>query len=353
MSEDDQKNFSERLREQRRLLSVNLINLMRVGYASSGPLLLQIEDIRADIAYLKQTLRDWNVQVDDHPDDERSALPTAPMPGMPGNSADMQLLLAIEAQRQASGDGKLYGALSKLNYTLQRWRFKSTVNKQNVAAILIDGQDKYGQQWLLNLFLKEYESSINVTSIDLRRLGLGKSIADLCQEIGRKAEVAASTPEQLAPVLCRWWETQHTILIFHSVERAGEQYLRELLTNFWAPIAAHACAPGRHTGKHKLLLFLVDKKGVTSRWNLPSAQSPADAAALLRRLPPITRFSADDLNSWIGTSILELPDDFSDLADVSTILENTDDGVPESVLEEICALCDYSWNEGASRWLKH
>ncbi len=352
MSDDDKKDYLKQLWEHRRLLGANLRILLRVGYASSGHLLIQIEDTRAEIARIKQTLRDWNVPVDDHPDDDERSFPSAIMSGLDMNAADRQRLsTSIQVQRQAAGDGQLYEALSSLNYISQKLRFADLVNKQNVAAILIDGQDKYGQQWLLNLFLKQYESSINALSIDLRRFGRGTSIADLCREIGHKANVAVRTPEELAKILCGWWQTQHTILIFHSVERAGEQYIRELLTDFWAPIAAHACEPSRNNGNNKLLLFLVDKKGMTSSWNLPSAQNPTDDAALLRRLPPISRFSEDELNIWRGMWILKLPN-FA-LTDVPTILENTDDGVPESVLEEICALCDYHWNDGVGRWMKY
>jgi hypothetical protein len=356
-SQDEIETQLKLLRTHRRTLAYGLEQLARFGPSFVPPYVRSdIDDARAELVQIKQTLRAWGQLVDDEPNDDGRAGGAAGAQAFPAGGLSPELgqavLRALETQRQNSGDGKLYQALQGLNYSAQKSAFVLSVKARTVAAYLIDGQRNHGQRWLLNLLLKRYEHALQAISIDMRRLGRGKSIADLCQEIGRKAGVAASTPEQLAPVLCRWWETQHTFLIFHSVDLLGEAGLREILEHFWRPIVTHAGDPQHHNAVNKLLLFLVDNQGVAAKWNLPLAQNPANAGGP-ERLPTIARFSEDELDRWMMASLLDLPDDFSERTDVQTILANTDDGIPESVLEEICVICDYDWNEGASRWLKH
>ncbi|MFN8501208.1 hypothetical protein [Kouleothrix sp.] len=361
----------ELLRTNRRTLAYGLEQLGRFGPSYTPPnVRADIDDARAAIGRIKQTLRGWQVAVDDLPDDApaasaASAAPAVPdlaqqlaalgiAPGAGINPNDLQTLArALQAQSQASGDGNLYRALLNLDYRSQTGTFAQSVAPRSLAAYLIDGPRLFGQRWLLNRLLKRYERSIQPISIDLRRLGRGKSVADLCQEIGRKAGVAASTPEQIATVLCKWWETQHTILIFHSIDLVGEAALNAILSGFWAPIVAIARQSPCCAGSNKLLLFLVDNQGSSAGWNVPIAQGPADDPARPVRLPTIARFSSADLADWIEASLIDLPDDFSTRTDPETILAHSDDGIPESVLEEICVVCDYDWNEGASRWLKH
>lgn len=356
----------------RKKLAIFLLQLQNIGALKAEPsLFFNIDEARGEITRAKQTLRDWQIPVDNHPDDDaQPALPAAgavsaaalaqqlaALGGAPGagiNPNDMQTLVrALQEKGQSAGDSSLYRALLNLDYRSQTGSFAQSVAARSVAAYLIDGQRQHGQRWLLNRLLKRYERSIQPISIDLRRLGRGKSVADLCQEIARKAGVAAGTPEQIAGVLCKWWETQHTILIFHSVDLIGEAYLNEILTSFWAPIVASARTAPAFGGTYKLLLFLVDNQGLAGSWNVPFGQTPADDPARPVRLPTIARFSDADLSSWLEASLIDLPDEFTARTDAQMILANTDDGIPENVLEEICVLCDYDWNEGASRWLKH
>lgn len=356
----------------RKKLAIFLGQLQFIGtLKADASLFFNIEEARGEIKRAKQTLRSWQVVVDDDPNDaDQPALPAAGAvsatalaqqlaalgggAGLGINPNDMQTLVrALQEKGQAAGDSSLYRALLNLDYRAQTGSFAQSVAARSIAAYLIDGQRQYGQRWLLNRLLKRYERSIQPISIDLRRLGRGKSVADLCQEIARKAGVAASTPEQLATVLCKWWETQHTILIFHSIDLVGEAYLNEILASFWAPIVASARTAACFGGTYKLLLFLIDNQGLAGGWNVPFGQSPADDPARPVRLPPIARFSDADLTSWIEASLIDLPDEFTARTDAQMILANTGDGIPENVLEEICVVCDYDWNEGASRWLKH
>jgi hypothetical protein len=277
----------------------------------------------------------------------------------PVNPKELQIVQALiqatQQQRDSSShDNLLYRSLLTLNYTSQLQSFRASITSQTLAAFLINGKAMYGQRWLLNRLLKRYESSIQVVSVDLRGLGRRPSFTTLYRTISAKARIPADTVQQIANILCNWWKTQHTIIILHSVDRIGAPLLDEFLQNFWRSVVTVASKSPLYSGKYKLLMFLVDNIGVVPTWNITFAHKLDDSwnPEIPIRLPAITLISYKDLDAWINDPHNDLSDDFTVRTDAQTVLDNTD-GIPESVLKELCALYDYDWEQGAAQWLKH
>ena len=265
------------------------------------------------------------------------------------------LIQATQQQRNSSSrDNLLYRSLLTLNYAPQLQSFRASIASQTLAAFLINGKAMYGQRWLLNRLLQRYESSIQVVSVDLRGLGHRPSFITLYRTISAKAKIPADTVQQIADILCNWWKTQHTIIVLHSVDRIGAPLLDEFLQNFWRPVVTVACDSPFYSGKYKLLMFLVDNSGIVPAWDITFAHPLEDGwtPEIPIRLPAIALMSYKDLDAWINDPQNDLSDDFTARSDAQTVLNNTD-GIPESVLKELCAIYDYDWEQGAAQWLKH
>ena len=261
----------------------------------------------------------------------------------------------------------LYPTLLKLGYHKQVSFFLQLIQTKSVAAFLIHGLPNYGQRWLLNrlvvqyvpYFLKDKIIKVNVNR-KIRRNDIRGLWREIAVHVGLKGK--QDTPSEITKQVYQCLQTQNVLLVFHEVQTMSENTLSELIDGLWLPLvskiqhlsqAQHQPSPAN---KYKLLMFLIDYEGCVGSWEFPFAEQLNSHAEpkIIFKPPIITEFSDNDLMYWINAEFDKLPSALTAQVQnkVKEILENSDNGVPELVLEIICTDCDCNWYEESEKWLK-
>ncbi|MEH2261214.1 trypsin-like peptidase domain-containing protein [Nostoc sp.] len=255
---------------------------------------------------------------------------------------------------------QLYKVLLKLGYQEQVRTFRRLIERHSIAAFLIHGSPAHGQRWLLNRLIGYVPRSLQgkVVTIGLDRGTRGRDIDALWRELGgRVGLVGGGKPgaEKIAERVYQCWHTQNVFLVFHEVDCTPEDYLRQIVQDFWQPLAKKARNTVSRRNDPKLLMFLVDYEGrVGNLEGIFSEKLDSNVPDVPVKPPRITLLSHDDLMGWIDTEFNELPIELTHEVDVivQEILGNSEYGIPEYVLAEICARCGYNWYEVKDQWLR-
>ncbi|MCA1994010.1 MAG: hypothetical protein LDL41_18485 [Coleofasciculus sp. S288] len=265
-----------------------------------------------------------------------------------------------ELDKTASSES-LYRTLIKLGYRQQVRVFRQLIEAESVACFLIHGSPEYGQRWLLNRLVVQYVPYCmtgKVVKVDLGRRVRRSDVSALWRELGGRVGLRERqpSPSDIAERVYQWWRTQNVLLVFHDADCMPEPALCELLHNFWLPLANKARNSLSQASKFKLLMFLVDYEGCVGDWTTPFAEkldSTREPHTPIRT-PRITEFSNNELMNWIEDEYDKLPFELTHKVDstVQTILDNSDNGIPERALYEICDRCSCNWYEESEKWLK-
>ncbi|MCW5316730.1 hypothetical protein GTQ43_23810 [Nostoc sp. KVJ3] len=261
---------------------------------------------------------------------------------------------------QTLSSGKVYRALLKLGYREQTRAFRKFIETHSVGAFLISGSLYYGQRWLLNRLVRQNVPNImtgKVVRIELSRIARRSDSAALWRELGGRVGLGRqSSIAEIAERVYQWWLTQNVLLIFYDVDCLSETLLHDLIQDFWLVLATKVNTASPQGSQFKLLMFLVDYDGCVGSWNIPFVErldlnwKPDNPV----KLPEINQFSDDELTNWLEYAADELPTKLMDRIDetVQTILKNSDNGIPEPALGEICQLSGCNWYDEEEKWLR-
>ncbi len=254
----------------------------------------------------------------------------------------------------------LYNALLRLNFTNQVSLFRHFVETHRVGSCLIHGEPEYGQRWLLNRLLQLVPNgrSAKVIQFGLSRRSRASYIESLWRELGGRLGLAGQhSPQKIAEAVCKSWQTQTVILVFQNVDQMPQEYMNQFICKFWLPLVHLSGKCSSRSGNYRLLLFLVDYSGCVEQWKIDCVEAINSnwKPQILVKLPRLNRLSDRDLVIWMETGINDLPVKLTSQLErtVQLILENSDNGLPELVLEYICSLCECNWYEWEQVWLKH
>ncbi|MBD2525147.1 hypothetical protein [Nostoc sp. FACHB-133] len=266
----------------------------------------------------------------------------------------------LDDLEQTLSSERVYRALLKLGYREQTRAFRRFIETNSVAAFLIHGSLYYGQRWLLNRLVRQNVPNImtgKVVRIELSRIARRSDSAALWRELsGRVGLGRQSSIPEIAERVYQWWLTQNVLLILYDVDCLSETLLHDLIRDFWLLLATKVKTASPQASQFKLLMFLVDYDGCVGSWNIPFVErlDPNWKPDHLVKLPEINQFSNDELTNWLEFSEDELPTQLIDRLDetVQTILKNSDNGIPEPTLGEICQLSGCNWYDEEEKWLK-
>jgi len=271
-----------------------------------------------------------------------------------------ELAQHLDELERALSSGRVYRALMKLGYREQTRAFRRFVETNSVAAFLIHGSLYYGQRWLLNRLVVQNVPNImagKVVRIELGRIARRIDSAALWRELsGRVGLGRQSSISEIAERVYQWWRTQNVLLIFYDVDCLSETFLHELIRDFWLPLGTKVREATPQASPFKLLMFLIDYEGCVGSWNVPFVErlDPTWKPDNPVKLAENTEFSKDELTNWLEYAADELPTKLIDQLDetVQTILKNSDNGIPEPALGEICHLSGCNWYDEEEKWLR-
>lgn len=280
-----------------------------------------------------------------------------------GKSGRAISIAALDKIWQFIDSRQLYEDLQGLGYHQQTRLFRRFVESSNIGAFLVHGPSSdYGQRWLVNRLVQKFIpgslTHSKVIRVELKRVGRRNDINALWRELGGRVGLGnrLTTPIEIAARICQWWQTQHVFFVLHDVDCLPPSVLSELIHALWLPLVEKAETLAS-LGKFKLLVFLVDYEGSTENLeDTPFVERLDDQwkpQAPLRS-PRLTEFSEEDLINWIEDRYSRLPRELTQHVDrtVQTILENTDNGIPERTFVEISDRCGCNWYEELEPCLK-
>ncbi|HBR75809.1 MAG TPA: DNA-binding protein [Cyanobacteria bacterium UBA11159] len=188
---------------------------------------------------------------------------------------------------------------------------------------------------------------------DVTNNGAYRSIERLWRQLARSLLLPADTePEKIMAGICDRWQTQDVIIIFDKVDFMPPNILATWLDVFWKPLVKRARQklPEKDTN---LLLFLLDNDGKVGQSNLMVAEQfrQINDPIMPLKLPGVSPFSLEVITDWMDmvTAMESVP--IPDGLTAQSLFDNSENGIPQYLYEEICDRFGYSWEGGLAKWL--
>ncbi|MFN6518862.1 MAG: trypsin-like peptidase domain-containing protein [Nostoc sp. CreGUA01] len=254
---------------------------------------------------------------------------------------------------------ELYKILLNLGYEKQVMLFRRLKRDNHVATFLIHGESRYyGQDWLRKrlinlLLLPEEKTKAKFPIISLGQKVRRNDTKALWRELGRWFALTEEqpSPEQLVEKIYQCSQKRDVLLVFCEVEKVPETVFDQILHQFWLPLVRRVQTEvaANQKNKYKIFLFVIDYEGRVENWRMSLAHQLDGnwEPSIPVCSPKLIEFSETELSNWLDNNSQFLPDSLVENMDlvVEEILENTDNGIPEDVLVEICDRCYWEWEE--------
>lgn len=249
-------------------------------------------------------------------------------------------------------DPLLESTLLKLNHQVQRQQFVSHSENcwcNEPLLIQYSFPDMLRLQWLLRYLtaLNPSFSKVEFVFIDLTSTFRNLDIYSLWSNIQYRFGSPNDRDEiQIAKKLAKKLQRNHIILIFAGVDNVGEDYLINVMEQFWRPLIKTVRKVQPLT-EYRLLMCWVDQKRKDNDW-----RGSVDKWCSPCKLSAVDYFTTDDLNTWLDepsvTDVVKLR--FGDNLDssIQQIRHQTQDGKPESVFQALYG--DRDWKKKVSSW---
>jgi inactive STAND/TIR domain len=242
----------------------------------------------------------------------------------------------------------VYDALSNLNYIEQRKLFRYFIDSNyNIGSFLLHGKKWSGQDWLLNELLRQVDnlSTARYFKFSFGSICCGGGFEDLWYDLGEWIGQNTCSPNKIVEEIYALWQTKTIIFILRDVDLVEEYSLHNFLFNFWYPLTKKAKASNM---SNYCLLFLVGYR--SCKWNLLLTKNlePPGNPYYPIELKELTNFPRKELELWINREY-RLPSSLT----IDKILENSEEGLPELVLKNICALSGDNWRKRAAAWITY
>ncbi|WP_293154561.1 MULTISPECIES: caspase family protein [unclassified Microcoleus] len=251
----------------------------------------------------------------------------------------------------------LFHEILNADFKAQVTVVREVIQKHKTAAFLIHGEQYCGQQLLVTRLsrLNPKWKNISPIKVDVGQRAVGGRIPYLWKQLTSWLSLPQDAEsDRIIERVCDRLVTQDVIFIFDRVNDMQSRVLSGWIQEFWEPLVVrvekHCSSKQRNT---HLLMFLVDNNGSVCKSDLLLTQK-IDELSYSKSplsLPPISPFTVDLLNELIDrvTTIenLNFPVDFNS----EILFENSENGIPEFVYEELCCHCGYSWEGGLAKWL--
>jgi hypothetical protein len=273
-----------------------------------------------------------------------------------------ELIVEIQAQQKFSPiqtpPQLLFDLLLQIGFKQQVRLVNKVITLHRTAAFLIHGEPNCGQQILVTrLFrLKRQWKNILPIKIDMIYNGVGRSIPHLWRQLTFWFDLPKDAqPNEVIERVCDRLLTQDVIFIFYTVDYMLPEVLAASLQEFWEPLVERVEQNFRPTpeGTH-LLMFLIDNSGSVCQSNivLATQYKQPEYPRIPLQLPPVSRFPPDILDDWLDEarafSDVQMPAGLTS----QDLLENSKNGIPEFVYEEICHHCGQDWEGEWTKWLR-
>lgn len=271
--------------------------------------------------------------------------------------SDSQPILLTINQPSPQHPPLLFDLLLQIDFKKQFRLVKTVIEKHQTIGFLVHGELDCGQQMLVNRLyrVKPTWQNHKPIAIDVSSNAGYSNLSKLwgrvagCFGLDRDTEYCL-----ILERICNRLKTQDVIFIFSKVELMSlTKTLIPWLEEFWQPLVRMAKTIESLRKTH-LLMFLVDNCGSVcqSEVTLTEAFDPVNYDPCIPlSLPPASAFTLEMLEDWfddaLGLSQITMPAGLT----AQIIYEKSERGIPQYVVETICAHCGLSWEGGLAKWL--
>ncbi len=263
--------------------------------------------------------------------------------------------LQIEKIERTRKREVLHACLLRLNYEAQENLFKKLLYWSPVGAFLIHGEPGYGQSWLLNRLMRHIPRLTvggKTIKVNVQLTGGTPSISGLQEQFSLRGDLKnVHSLQEVIDQFHDWWQTRTVVLILHNVNVMDAKFVKEFIEYFWLPLVDKAKNVPSPEPYYKLVAFLIDNRGRTDVWSSHTTEQVDEASVPRKPVKPpkLTPILNDELMRWLTGEEHILPLKLR----VEDILRYNQDGVPETVLEDICNLCGLDWDESEQLWITY
>jgi hypothetical protein len=251
----------------------------------------------------------------------------------------------------------LFDLLLQIDFKNQFRLVKTAIDKHQTIGFLVHGELDCGQQMLVNRLYRvkstwqnhkpiNIDVSSNAGYSDLKKLW-GRVAG--CLDLPRDAEY-----NLILERICDRLKTQDVIFIFSKVElMLYTNTLIPWLEEFWQPLIRMAKTIEPLSETH-LLMFLVDNCGKVCQSEVTLAKEFEPLSydpCIPLQLPPASPFTLKMLEDWFNLAISFREFTMPAGLNAQILYEKSDNGIPQYVVETICAHCGLSWEGGLAKWL--
>jgi hypothetical protein len=276
------------------------------------------------------------------------------------------IIVNIEYERKLSADKMppylLFDLLLTLDFKRQVSFVRQVMQSHQAAAFLVHGDSCCGQDILVNrLFrLKRKWKNIAPIKINVSCNGIGTHSSRLWRQLTSWFNLPKNAQSgEIIGKICDRFLNQDIIFIFDTVDYMPSTVLIEWLHEFWQNLVYEILDQNQSITKDQhLLMFLVDNSGSVGQSlakEFEQSQYPSIIPSLQPVRPfslePVRPFSLEIVDDWMSDVMVNRDVQFPDALTAEILLENSENGIPQFVYEEICYHCGYDWEGDLAKWL--
>jgi inactive STAND len=262
-----------------------------------------------------------------------------------------------------SEEKELFDLLIDINFTDQETAivniFNNPMINKNIAAFLIDGKEKFGQEALVARLLKNIPELKNKRKIKIPLSGT-RDIYNLWNEVARdlvgdRSCSAWLSEEEIISKIFEVLQNENLIFII-TIEKIKEEYIKlvpklysELIQQFWQPIVEKM-----NQKETYLVMFLVDNQGYIreSGVRLAGQIDDPEYPNIPLSLPTIKKIQNTEIAAWLQEAVkFRVGREHLSSLSIEALLPNSEEGVPEIIYEKICNQCGCNWQGVLAQWL--
>lgn len=254
-----------------------------------------------------------------------------------------------------SHDSFIFDLLLQIDFKPQVGLVREVIQIHRTAAFLVHGEIDCGHDLLMTRLFRIKSAWRNNSKIknDVTNNGAYRSIERLWRQLARSFLLPTDAePEKIMTGICDRWQTQDVILIFDKVDFMPPHILVTWLDVFWKPLVTIARQKLPEKDTH-LLMFLLDNEGKVGQSNLMGVEefSQFNDPIIPLKLPAVSPFSLEVIADWMDLvtpmESVRIPDGLT----AQILFDNSENGIPQYLYEEICNRFGYSWEGGLAKWL--
>lgn len=243
-----------------------------------------------------------------------------------------------------------------MDFTNHTDTFRQSQQSGKMLAYVIQGPLEYGHQWLLHFLLYMVyleEKKVLRHIFDMNNRSLRKSTEVVWQTLA--SEYLGGSPyqsrEETASQLAVQIQSQCVILEFQNVDYMDPSGVKELVDDFWKPLAVSVLEKLNNKPARPLWMIMTHYNEHNKAWpqELSEDLAQTPASRRLKLLPMLCCFDDVDIKSCLKTVSYLLPVGTDRQAKTVEILQVSQNGAPELVARQICNLCGVE-HKGEDVW---